>query len=121
MKFNSIILVIIPFFLVSCDAETGTDGVVIDGVTGERLKDVAIKMTSEQRDKEDISTTNGYFSVLASYSCGIAKCESNPRITFTKEGYETLEINEGYYNSENAEYLNQEKKDTLIFKMSPKQ
>lgn len=46
MKFNSIILVIISILLVSCDAATGTDGVVIDGTTGERLKDVTVKMNS---------------------------------------------------------------------------
>jgi hypothetical protein len=120
MKFNIKILIIINFFLISCDAETGTDGVIIDGITGDRLKDVAVKMTSEQGDREDFSAVNGYFSVFLSYGCGIAKCESNPKITFTKEGYKTLEIDENYYTSENAKYLNQEKKDTLVFKINPK-
>ncbi|KRD06489.1 hypothetical protein ASE21_20250 [Flavobacterium sp. Root901] len=110
MKFNIKILVIIPLFLVSCDAETGTDGVVIDAISGERLKDVTVKMTSEQGDKEDISSVNGYFSIILGYGCGIAKCEGNPQITFTKEGYNTLEINESYYDSKSAQYLNQEKK-----------
>ena len=103
--------------LSSCDKYVGTDGIVIDKISGERIPDVIVKMTSEQGNKNDISNDVGYFHTGKSFSCGISSCNTDYKIEFSKEGYNTKVINENFYSSSEAEFLNADKKDTLIIKL----
>ena len=49
--------------LSSCDKYVGTDGIVIDKISGERIPGVIVKMTSEQGNKNDLSNYIGYFYI----------------------------------------------------------
>ena len=103
--------------LSSCDKYVGTDGIVIDKISGERIPGVIVKMTSEQGNKNDVSNDIGYFHTGKSFSCGISSCNTDYKIEFSKEGYNTKVINENFYSSSEAEFLNADKKDTLIIKL----
>ena len=67
--------------------------------------------------KNDISNDEGYFHTGKSFSCGISSCNTDYKIEFSKEGYNTKVINENFYSSSEAEFLNADKKDTLIIKL----
>lgn len=105
--------------LVSCDKQVGENGVVQDLISGERLQNVVVKMTSSQGNKTDTTNTNGYFNVVKNFSCGLDNCHDNFQIIFIKSGYDTLRIDQDFYNSSLAEYVNEEKRDTLIIKLKP--
>jgi hypothetical protein len=114
----------IPFLislmsLISCDKEVGTDGVVIDAISGERIANVDVHMRSqEQGDKHDVTDSVGYFFDGKAFSCGIASCNTNYRISFSKDGYMPKEINENFEDSSEAEFLGGPKY-TLIIKLIP--
>ena len=105
---------------ISCDKEVGIDGVVIDAVTNMRLANVTVNMTSEQGDKSDQTKNNGYFNTQKSFSCGIASCNTDFKITFLKEGYEAKSIDQSIFNSDDENYLNSKTRDTLIVKLYKK-
>jgi hypothetical protein len=107
--------VIIILLLISCDGSVGENGIVQDSDTGERIPGVSITMDSFYKRIETISDSNGYFATEHFYSCGIKKCDETFNITFEKEGYDKLEIDETYRSS--AKYVNQAKKDTLIIEI----
>jgi hypothetical protein len=104
-------------FLISCDKEVGMNGIVVDRTTGERISGVDIKMTSEQGNREDVSKENGYFETLKSFSCGIGNCNNDYKIEFSKSGYQNKVISESYYGSSEAEFVDADKKDTIIVKL----
>lgn len=104
---------------ISCDMEVGTNGIVVDSVTGERIENVAVKMRSqEQGDKNDITDSVGYFNVFRAFSCGIASCNTNYKISFTKEGYVSREIDENFESSPEAEII-EGFTDSLVIKLVP--
>ena len=114
---NILFLFIICLFI-SCDKEVGIDGIVIDASTGERITGVNVKMTSEQGNREEMTDLKGYFNTYKTFSCGLGNCNNDYEIEFTKDGYDTKIINESFYNSTEAEFINSEKKDTLIIKLN---
>lgn len=106
--------------LTGCDKQVGENGVIEDSVTGERLQNVTVKMISSQGSRTDTSDSNGYFSVIKNFSCGIGNCQTNFQIEFIKEDYDTLSISQSYYSSDLAHFVNEEKRDTLIIKLKHK-
>ena len=113
-------MVILSSFFISCDKAVGTDGVVVNNSTGERIPDVSVKMTSEQGDRKDITDSKGYFDTTKWFSCGIGNCNTDYKIEFTKDGFEKKVINENFYDSSEVEFTNNEKKDTLIIRLIAK-
>ncbi|MEZ0005416.1 hypothetical protein ABH942_000767 [Flavobacterium sp. 28YEA47A] len=113
-------LLCICFFtlLVSCDKNVGETGVVEDAITGERLKGVVVKMNSSQGSRIDTTDIDGYFNVLKFFSCGIASCNTDYDIMFLKDGYDTLRISQGYSRSDNAVFVTEGKKDTLLIRLN---
>ena len=110
------LLFAISLLLISCDSEVGEDGVVQNAETGERLEGVAVEMrSSEQGSKMDTTDANGYFHARKTFSCGIVSCNTDFSIRFTKEGFQPLTIGDDYW--EDAEYVNQSRKDTMIVKL----
>jgi hypothetical protein len=109
-------------FLISCDKEVGTDGVVIDAVSGKRIENVDVHMKSdEQGDERDTTDSTGYFITYKTFSCGIASCNTNYKISFTKDGYVYKEITENYEDLSDAEFIagNSDSNDTLVIKLDP--
>lgn len=103
--------------LVSCESLVGTDGIVVDQLTGERLEGVTVKMTSIEGNEKTVTKPNGYFDVAKFYNCGFSGCDSDYKIKFSKEGYEERIIDEDYRYSSQAEYTTPPHKDTLIIKL----
>lgn len=117
---NYIFYILLLVTLVSCDEEVGTDGVVINSVTGDRIENVEVYMKSqEQGDMHSVSDSLGYFNVFKSFSCGISSCNTNYKISFIKEGYLNKEISENYASSADAGYINGKYDDTLVVKLEP--
>ena len=116
-KRNLLAILILSIFI-SCDKEVGIDGVVVDASTGERITGVNVKMTSEQGNREELTNFIRYFNTYKSFSCGFGNCNNDFNVEFSKDGYETKLINEKFYNSSEAEFINPEKKDTLIIKLN---
>ena len=104
--------------LFSCESSVGTDGIVVDANTGQRIEGVTVKMTSEQGSKKAVTKARGYFNVIEFYSCGFSGCDSNYKIQFSKEGYEEKTINEDFEHSPEAVYTTPPHKDTLIIKLT---
>ena len=102
-KRNLLAILILSIFI-SCDKEVGIDGVVVDA--------------SEQGNREELTNFIGYFNTYKSFSCGFGNCNNDFNVEFSKDGYETKLINEKFYNSSEAEFINPEKKDTLIIKLN---
>ena len=92
-KFGSLFTMIL---LISCDGETGMDGIVKDSKTGEKLEGVKIEMTSNYKTIKTTTDTSGIFFASHSYSCGIKKCDDSFTINFEKEDYDNLELNENF-------------------------
>ena len=115
---RNLLTILILIIFISCDKEVGIDGVVIDASTGERITGVNVKMTSEQGNREELTNLIGYFNTYKSFSCGLGNCNNDFNVEFSKDGYETKLINEKFYNSSEAEFINPEKKDTLIIKLN---
>lgn len=105
--------------LISCEGYIYEKGVVQDLETGERLQDVEVKLSSNQGDDVTITNENGYFFVGVFYGCGLRACDADYTVQFHKEGYEILEIPDNYIQSKNATFVNPEKRDTLIIKLTP--
>jgi hypothetical protein len=118
MRNKNLLIILIICLFISCDKEVGIDGIVINASTGERIPNVNVKMTSEQSNREDFTTLNGYFNTYKSFSCGIGNCNNDYKIEFIKEGYDTKIISQNFYNSTEAEFIDSEKKDTLIIKLN---
>ena len=119
---NYIYCLLLMMFLISCDKEVGTDGVVIDAVSGERIENVEVHMKSqEQGDEQDATDSTGYFFTYKTFSCGIASCNTNYKISFTKDGYVSKEISENYENSSDAEFIagSSTSGDTLVIMLDP--
>ena len=115
---RNLLTILILIIFISCDKEVGIDGVVIDASTGERITGVNVKMTSEQGNREELTNLIGYFNTYKSFSCGLGNCNNDFNVEFSKDGYVTKSINENFYNSSEAEFINPEKKDTLIIKLT---
>ena len=115
---RNLLTILILIIFISCDKEVGIDGVVIDASTGERITGVNVKMTSEQGNREELTNLIGYFNTYKSFSCGLGNCNNDFNVEFSKDGYVTKSINENFYNSSEAEFINPEKKDTLIIKLN---
>ncbi len=116
-KFLNFVVAIFLFACTSCDVVIGESGVVEDSVTGERLSDVVVKMTSSQGNVTDTTDANGYFKVIKTFSCGFDNCGDNYDIEFIARGYDTLTIGQSFYSSEDAAFVNDIKKDTLLIKL----
>ena len=104
--------------LISCESIVGTDGIVVDQSTGERISGVIVKMTSNEGNETEVTNTKGYFNVTKFYNCGFSSCDSNYKIKFSKPGYEDKIINEDFDQSSEAEYTTPPHKDTLIIKLT---
>ena len=117
MRNKNLLIVGLLTLSISCDKEVGVDGIVINATTGERIASVGVKMTSEQANQEENTNAKGYFNTYKSFSCGLENCNNDYEIEFSKEGYITKNINENFYGSDEAEFINPEKKDTLIIKL----
>ena len=78
---------------------------------------VGLWIAKGSKNKNDVSNDIGYFHTGKSFSCGISSCNTDYKIEFSKEGYNTKVINENFYSSSEAEFLNADKKDTLIIKL----
>lgn len=118
MKISKFTIITVSLLAItSCDKQVGENGVVEDFTTGERLHNVEVKMTSSQGNKTDTTNLNGYFSVIKNFSCGFFNCQDDYQIKLIKNGYDTLTIDQNYYKSDLAEYVNEEKRDTLIVKL----
>ena len=111
--------IIVSFLsLSSCDVVTGEDGIVIDNITEERISGVLVKLQVDNGHyEEDTTDEAGYFNVVEVENCGIVPCPDDFTITLEKNGYQTLIINEAYYNSELAEWVNESMKDSLIVRL----
>lgn len=117
---NYICCLLFLITLISCDKEVGTDGVVIDAVSGERIENVEVHMKSqEQGDEHDTTDSTGYFITYRAFSCGISSCNANYKVSFTKDGYAPKEINENYERSSEAEFIDGVYSDTLVIKLVP--
>ncbi|HLV50545.1 MAG TPA: hypothetical protein VKY44_01155 [Flavobacterium sp.] len=110
-------LLCLSIVFISCDKEMGIHGVIVDSDTGLRVSDVKAKMISQQGDRETTSRTNGYFATIIVFNCGIASCNDDFSVEFVKEGYKNKVITESYYESSEAEFVNPDKKDTVIIKL----
>lgn len=118
-KINSYIII---FFLTlsSCDVVTGEDGIVVDKITEERVSGVLVKLQVDNGHYEEDTTDEiGYFNVIEVENCGIIKCPDDFTITLEKDGYQTLTIDGAYYNSELAEWVTENTKDSLIVRLVP--
>lgn len=111
------IVTIISFY--SCDGIVGESGVVENELTGERIENVEVKLTSNQGDKIVYTDNNGYYENFISYSCGLASCDDDYSLTFKKDGFQIKTIDETYYNDSTAEFVTEGTKDTLIVKLEP--
>lgn len=112
------ILVVMTLLIVSCDGTVGYNGVVQDKVSGDRLRGVKVIMDSYYKSIEVLTYSNGYFQTLYTYSGDFT---NNPSFTisFQKEGYAPLVINEEFYSDPETEFINNDTKDTLIVKLTP--
>ncbi|RCU56363.1 hypothetical protein [Oceanihabitans sediminis] len=120
MKYTKNIFgVIILMILSSCDKEVGESGVVENELTGERIENVEVILNSDQADKTEFTDSNGYFSNIKTFSCGISSCDTDFTLTFEKEGFQTVTINQNYYRESSTEFVTEGTKDTLIVKMQP--
>ncbi|MCB0746644.1 MAG: hypothetical protein KDC52_11330 [Ignavibacteriae bacterium] len=120
MKFTRKIFGIITLLILySCDKEVGESGVVENELTGERIENVKVILNSDQADKTEFTDTNGYFNNVKTFSCGISSCDTDFTLTFEKEGFQTVTINENYYRELSTEFVTEGTKDTLIVKMQP--
>lgn len=117
MKRILYLFLLILFF--SCDKEVGEDGIVIDDLTGERIVNVNVSLNSKQGDRLKTSDSIGYFSNYIFFSCGIASCNDDYTLTFEKEGFEDLVIDRNFSRSDDAEYVTEGKRDTLIIRLKP--
>ena len=118
MRYLTKLFIITNFLILSsCDSETGTTGVVENELTGERIVNVEVKLYSEQGDKTVYTDSNGYFSAIKTFSCGISSCETDFTMTFEKEGFQSVTIDEDYYRASSTEFTPEGTKDTLIIKM----
>ena len=105
--------------LSSCDGITGEEGVVENKLTGERLEGVNIVLKSHYDEIESVTNQVGYFQVFDSYSCGIKKCDDTYKMVFEKEGFVSFSIDQNYYWSSEAKFVNNETKDTLLIELNP--
>ena len=96
LKYNffKIGLFVMLISLSSCDNVTGMDGTVIDNETGEELEGVKVEMISYYKTINTTTDKHGKFYTSYEYTCGIIKCDRRFTITFEKEGYEKLELNQ---------------------------
>ena len=116
---RNIIAITIVTTLCSCDKEVGTSGAVENELTGERIENVEVKLVSEQGDKVEFTNSNGYFSAIKTFSCGISNCNTDFTMTFEKEGYQSITIDENYDRNPSTEFVTEGTKDTLVIKMHP--
>ena len=105
--------------LSSCDKEVGESGVVENELTGERIENVEVILNSDQADKTEFTDSNGYFSNIKTFSCGISSCDTDFTLKNKKEGFQTVTINQNYYRESSTEFVTEGTKDTLIVKMQP--
>lgn len=105
-------LIATMILLISCDGETGLDGIVKDGQTGENIANVKIEMTSYYKTINTMTDSSGAFYALHGYSCGIKKCDESFTIKFEKEGYEILELDENYRSQ--TDYVEANGNNTII-------
>jgi hypothetical protein len=113
LKFGILMLLI---SLISCDGETGMDGIVQDSVTGERLSGVKVEMISNYKHINVMTDSTGWFFTKHSYSCGIKKCDESFSIKFEKDKYDLLELDENYYSA--TAYVDSRNKDSIIVKLT---
>jgi hypothetical protein len=111
-KFGMLMLIT---FLISCDGETGMDGIVQDSVTSERLAGVKIEMISNYKQINVLTDSTGWFFAKHTYSCGIIKCDESFSIRFEKDDYELLELDENYYSD--TAYVDSRNRDSIIVKL----
>ena len=105
--------------LSSCDKAVGERGVVENELTGERIENVKVILNSDQADKTKFTNSNGFFINIKTFSCGISSCDTDFTLTFEKEGFHTVIINENYYKESSTEFVTEGTKDTLIVNMLP--
>lgn len=100
--------------LASCDGEAGLEGIVIDSQTGERLNNVNVSMSSHYETVATITDNNGYFTAYDNYSCGIKKCDESFTVSFEKEGYESLQLDDDYLSASETGFLDEKKRNSYI-------
>jgi hypothetical protein len=111
----------IPVILatISCEGFYGEDGIVIDENNGNRIENVQVTLISDKGKIETYTDSIGYFYAQEFIACGFSNCDEDFTITFEKENYQTLIINQDFWSLESTEYLNPETKDTMIVKLIP--
>ena len=105
-------IIITTIFLISCDGEAGLDGIVEDSITGEKVADVNIEMTSYYETINTMTDSSGVFHASHGYSCGIKKCDDSFTILFEKEGFDKLELDENYRSK--TDYVEINGNNTII-------
>ena len=112
--------IILLFIIFSCDHVVGEKGVVENELTGERIENVEVILSSEPADITDFTDSNGYFNAIKIYPCGpLSRCSPDFILTFKKEGFESVTIDENYPLAPSTEFVTEGTKDTLIIKMIP--
>lgn len=113
------LLLLLTLILVSCEGQVGYNGVVLDSITRKELSGVKVVMDSYYQRIEILTYSTGYFATEYLYSYGIINRDPSFTLTFTKEGYDTLTIDENYYSAPGTEFIDKSTMDTMIVKMSP--
>jgi len=116
---KKIIGLITLLILSSCDKEVGESGVVENELTGERIENAEVILNSGHGNKTKLTNSNGYFNNIKAFSCGIGNCDTDFTLTFEKEGFQSVTIDENYYHNPSTEFVTEGTKDTLIVKMQP--
>lgn len=104
----------ISLLFISCDSLIGEKGVVVDSETGERISEVQVTLDNYSPVFSDY---NGYFNAIK----GVSGSERSYNLKFEKEGYYINVISEKYYFSEEAKFVTEGTRDTLIIFLNPKQ
>lgn len=99
--------------------------IVVDSVTNERLQGVKVRMVTHNGQVEETATDfNGYFEAIVFVSCddftsGGKNC-TDFTAEFEIENYQSLKIDEYYYDLSDTEFIGEKPNDTLVIKLDPR-